>query len=148
MEYFREQDAYIAKMIVIRPQFFIPVLRLISECAKKGFMDRRSLMIELEAARNQSMDFAKFEERINKFRNDFGNRVVDAKKKFDAANDGIDKVIEGLEKQTKALRQVKANFEASEHKLMKANEMAEENLTVKKLTYGAPTVRRMIEASE
>lgn len=136
------------KMIVIRPQFFIPVLRLISECAKKGFLERNGLMKELEAARNQSMDFAKFEEKINRFRQDFSNRVVDAHKKYEAANEGIDKVIESLEKQIKALRQVKANFEASEQKLLKANEMAEEKLTVKKLTQGAPSIRKMIESSE
>lgn len=135
------------KMIVIRPQFFIPVLRLISECAKKGFLERNGLMKELEAARNQSLDFANFEDRINRFRQDFSNRVVDAHKKYEAANEGIDKVIESLEKQIKALRQVKANFEASEQKLLKANEMAEEKLTVKKLTHGVPSIRKLIEDS-
>ena len=47
-----------------------------------------------------------------------------------------DKTIEALEKQIKALRDIKANFEASEQKLLKANEIADEDLTVKNL----PTV--------
>lgn len=133
------------KMIVIRPQFFMPVLRLISESAKKGFLDKYALVQELEAARNQSLDFAKFEEKINRFRTTFNNNVTAAHKKFVAANEGIDKVIEALEKQIATLRAVKQNFEASEQRLLKANEIADENLTVKKLTYGNPTVRRMIE---
>ena len=68
-----------------------------------------------------------------------------AHKKFVAATEGIDKTIEALEKQIKALRDIKANFEASEQKLLKANEIADEDLTVKKLTYGNPTVRKMIQ---
>ena len=56
---------------------------------------------------------------------------MDAHKKYAAANDGIDKVIEMLEKQIKALRDVKANFDASEQKLLKANEIANEDLTIK-----------------
>lgn len=133
------------KMIVIRPQFFLPVLRLICEGAKKGFMDRNELQKKLDEAKNQSHDFDKFEEKINKFRMAFGKSVGDAHKKFTAANEGIDKIIESLEKQIKALRDVKANFEASEQKLLKANEYADENLTVKKLTHGIPSIRKMID---
>ena len=47
--------------------------------------------------------------------------------------------------QIKALRDVKANFEASDQKLLKADEMVGENLTVKKLTHGNPSIRKMIE---
>ena len=133
------------KMIVIRPQFFLPVLRLITEGSKKGFNERYELQRQLDSARSQSMDFAKFEEKINRFRTTFSNNVIAAQKKFLAATDGIDKTIEALEKQIKALKDIKANFEASEKRLLKANEMAEEDLTVKKLTHGAPSIRKMIE---
>lgn len=133
------------KMIVIRPQFFMPVLRLITEGARRGFTERRALQLELEEARSRSLDFTKFEERINRFRDKFSKNVTDAHKKFVAATEGIDKTIEALEKQIAALRAVKANFEASEQKLLKANELAEEDLTVKKLTHGTPGIRRMIE---
>lgn len=133
------------KMLVIRPQFFMPVLRLITEAARKGFLERHALVMELEAARSQTRDFTKFEERINRFRTSFSNNVTAAHRKYVAATEGIDKVIEALEKQIKGLREVKANFEASEQKLLKANEMAEEDLTVKKLTHGAPSVRKLIE---
>lgn len=133
------------KMIVIRPQFFLPVLRLISEGARKGFNERHALMKELEQARTQSMDFARFEEKLNRFRTQFNNNITAAHKKFTAATEGIDKTIEALEKQIKALRDIKANFEASEQRLLKANEIADEDLTVKKLTYGNPTIRKMIQ---
>ncbi len=136
------------KMLVIRPQFFLPVLRLITEASKKGFLERYSLIRELETARSHSRDFSKFEERINKFRTSFSNNVISAHKKYLAATEGIDKTIDALEKQIKALREIKANFEASEMKLLKANELAEEDLTVKKLTYGAPTVKKMIDESK
>lgn len=133
------------KMIVIRPQFFLPVVRLICESAKKAYMERHELIRELELARNQSMDFAKFEARINRFRESFSKNVVAAHKRFADANNGIDKVIENLERQIKQLRDVKAAFEASDQRLFKANELADEDLTIKKLTRGNPSIRKMIQ---
>lgn len=133
------------KMLVIRPQFFLPVIRLISEGARKGFLQNRKLLAELEAARNESRDFTKFEERISKFTTEFGKHVKGAHEKFIAANEGIDKIIANLEKQIKLLRDVKASFEASDQRLLKADTYVDENLTVKKLTHGAPSVRKMIE---
>lgn len=137
------------KMLVIRPQFFLPVLRLISEGSRKGYVENRKLLAELEIARNESHDFTKFEERITNFVKTFGRHVKGAHDKFVAATDGIDKIIANLEKQISLLREVKANFELSEQRLLKADSYVEENLTVKKLTHGAPSVRKMIEeASE
>lgn len=133
------------KMLVIRPQFFLPVLRLITEGSRKGFIERKTLERRLEEATMQTRDFSKFEERINRFRDNFNKNVIAAHKKFASATEGIDKTIQALEQQIKKLREIKANFEASEQKLLKANELAEEDLTVKKLTHGAPLVRKMIE---
>lgn len=133
------------KMLVIRPQFFLPLLRLITEGARKGFMENRALLAELEAARNESRDFTKFEERIASFRDTFDKNIRGAHAKFEAATSGIDKIIDNLEKQIKLLRDVKENFKTSEQRLMRANEYIGENLTVKKLTHGAPSVRKMIE---
>lgn len=133
------------KMLVIRPQFFMPVLRLISEGARKGYMEKHELVKELETARNQSYDFARFEDKLNLFRSKISNNVEAAHKKFVAATEGIDKAIEGLEKQIKALQTVKENLVASDKKLLDADEYAEKNLTVKKLTHGNQTVRKMIE---
>ena len=133
------------KMLVIRPQFFLPVLRLITQTARNGFGERLALMRELDTARSQSMDFARFEEKINKFKTDFNRNITAAHSKFVAATEGIDKTIEALELQIKKLREIKANFEASEQRLLKADELAEERLTVKKLTHGNPAIRRLID---
>lgn len=133
------------KMLVIRPQFFMPVLRLITESAKRGFRERLALTRELAEAREQTADFSRFEDKLNRFRESFNKRVISAHKKFTDATEGIDKTIEALEKQIAKLREIKASFEASERELLKADEMTQKDLTVKKLTHGAPSVRRMIE---
>lgn len=134
------------KMLVIRPQFFLPVLRLISEAARKGFIEHRELRLQLMQAQEERYDFTRFEEKINRFRDSFNGQIVKAKKKFDDANSGIDKVIASLEKQIEQLRRVKESFEASKKGLLRANEMAEEDLTVKKLTHGNPNIRRLIQS--
>ena len=133
------------KMLVIRPQFFLPVMRLISEGARKAYIQNRELAAELAEARNESRDFSKFEEKINSFAETFGKHVKGAHAKFEAANQGIDKVIKNLESQIEHLKKVKASFAAADEKLLKADHYVEDSLTVKKLTHGAPTVRKMIE---
>lgn len=133
------------KMLVIRPQFFMQIIRIISERAKEAFRDRRALARQLEEAQTASRDFTKFDEKLNSFKEKIAKNVSDAHKKYVAATQGIDKAIEALEKQIKALRDIKENFEKSENHLAKATEFVDENLTIKKLTYGNPTIKRLIE---
>ncbi len=133
------------KMLVIRPQFFMQIIRIISERAKEAYRDRRALAQQLEEAQTASRDFTKFDEKLNSFREKIAKNVGDAHKKYLAATQGIDKAIEALEKQIKALRDIKDNFEKSENHLAKATEFVDENLTIKKLTYGNPTIKRLIE---
>lgn len=135
------------KMIVIRPQFFMPVLRLITQAARKGFCERRDLVRQLAEAQSYTADFSKFERNIKNFRDEFNKNVTAAHGKFQKAYDGLDKAIEGLEKQISVLREIKANFEASEQRLLSADKVAEERLNVKRLTHGAPAVRQKIEES-
>ena len=136
------------KMLVIRPQFFMPVLRLLTEGARKGFVEKRTLIYELEQARNESLDFSRFQDKLDKVRNALNTNYEIAHKKFVAATEGIDKTIEALEKQIDNLKKVKANFEASNQRLLKGTGIAEEDLTVKKLTHGNPTVRKLIEEAD
>lgn len=133
------------KMLVIRPQFFMPVLRLLTEGARKGFLDKKSLISELEKARNESLDFSKFQDKLDRVRQTLNSNYEFAHKKFMDATEGIDKAIAGLEKQIETLKKVKANFEASDRKLLKTTAIGDDDLTVKKLTHGNPTVRKMIE---
>ena len=136
------------KMMVIRPQFFLPVLRLLTEGARKGFMEKRMLAFELEKARNESLDLSRFQEKLDKVRLALNNNYAMAHKKVVAATEGIDKAIEGLEKQIKLLKDVKSNFEKADQKLLKGTEIGEEELTIKRLTHGNPTVRKLIDNAD
>ena len=66
-------------------------------------------------------------------------------KKQDSALEGIDKAIEAAEKQAENLRKIKQLFETSRQKLIKANEVAENDFTIKKLTRGNPTMKKKFD---
>ena len=95
------------KMLVIRPQFFMPVLRLLTEGAKKGHIEKRTLIYELEQARNESLDFSRFQDKLDRFKTSLNTNYEAAHKKFIAATEGIDKTIEALEKQIDNLKKIK-----------------------------------------
>lgn len=129
------------KMLVIRPQFFMAVISLLSRTARRGAEQIASLSRDLEIARAQTVDVSRFEQRRDKFVADFGKLVEAHLKKQDDALAGIDKAIEAAEKQADNLRKIRALFEASGKKLIKANEAAENDFTIKKLCHGNPTMR-------
>ncbi|MDE6295230.1 MAG: DUF2130 domain-containing protein [Muribaculaceae bacterium] len=136
------------KMLVIRPQFFMPVLRIITEGSRKGYMEKQSVIRELEQARNESLDLSRFQDKLDKVKSALNSNYEAAHKKFVMATEGIDKAIEALEKQIVNLRKIKSNFESSEQKLLKAAQLGEEDLTIRKLTYGNPTVRKMMDEAD
>lgn len=133
------------KMLVVRPQFFMSVISLLSRTALRGAQQLISLKKEVEIAKAQSIDVTKFEERRDKFVSEFGKLVDAHLKKQDDALAGIDKAIEAAEKQADSLRKIKALFETSRQKLINANEKAENDFTIRKLTYGNPTMRKKFE---
>lgn len=133
------------KMLVVRPQFFMAVISLLSRTALRGAQQLISLKKEVEIAKAQSIDVTKFEERRDKFVSEFGKLVDAHLKKQDDALAGIDKAIEAAEKQADNLRKIKALFETSRQKLINANEKAENDFTIRKLTYGNPTMRKKFE---
>ena len=122
------------KMYVIRPQFFIPMITLLRNAALNSLQYRQ----ELEIAKNQQLDIANFEENMNAFKQGFGRNYEIASKKFKTAIDEIDKTITHLQKTKDALL-------SSENQLRLANNKAED-LSIKKLTKNAPSVRKMFEA--
>lgn len=121
------------KMYVIRPQFFIPMITLLRNAALNSLKYRQ----ELEAAKNQQLDIANFEENMNAFKQGFGRNYEIASKKFKTAIDEIDKTINHLQKTKDALL-------SSENQLRLANNKAED-LSIKKLTKNAPSVRKIFE---
>ena len=121
------------KMYVIRPQFFIPMITLLRNAALNSLKYRQ----ELEAAKNQQLDIAHFEENMNAFKQGFGRNYEIASKKFKTAIDEIDKTITHLQKTKDALL-------SSENQLRLANNKAED-LSIKKLTKNAPSVKAMFD---
>jgi hypothetical protein len=117
------------KMYVVRPQFFIPIITLLRNAA----MNSLKYKAELNLMRNQNVDITKFEEKIDAFRKGFAYNYDLASRKFMTAIDEIDKTIKHLQKTKEALL-------SSENNLRLANNKAED-LTIKKLTHGNPTMK-------
>jgi len=117
------------KMYVVRPQFFIPIITLLRNAA----MNSMEYKAELAAMRNQQIDITNFEDKINKFREGFAKNYDLASRKFHEAIDSIDNSIKQLQKTKDALL-------SSENNLRLANNKADE-LTIKKLTHGNPTMK-------
>jgi hypothetical protein len=115
-------------MYVIRPQFFIPIITLLRNAA----LNSMKYKTELALVKNQNIDVTNFENQLHDFRDAFGRNFRLASEKFDTAIDSIDKSIAQLQK-------TKDNLLASATNLRLANDKAED-LTVKKLTKGNPTM--------
>jgi hypothetical protein len=118
-----------SKMYVVRPQFFIPIITLL----RNASMNSMQYKAELSLIRNQNIDITNFEDNINKFKEGFAKNYDLASRKFKTAIDEIDKTIDHLHKTKDALL-------SSENNLRLANNKAEE-ITIKKLTHGNPTMR-------
>ena len=121
------------KMYVIRPQFFIPMITLLRNAAKNSLQYRQ----ELQIVRNQQVDIRNFEENMNAFKEGFARNYRLASEKFSTAIDEIDKTIDHLQK-------TKAALLSSENNLRLANNKAED-LSIKKLTKNAPSVKAMFD---
>lgn len=133
------------KMFVVRPQFFLPVIALLSKASRRGAQTIIELRAELVEAKSQSIDVTKFEERRDKFASEFLKFVDASRKKHDDAIDAIDKAIANAEKQIDSLRKIKSLFDTSTQKLTRAGEVIENDFTIKKLIHGNPTMRAKFE---
>jgi hypothetical protein len=121
------------KMYVVRPQFFIPIITLLRNAA----MNSMKAKAELALVKSQNIDITNFEENINSFKEGFARNYELASKKFKTAIEEIDKTIDHLQKTKDALL-------SSENNLRLANNKAED-LTIKKLTRGNPTMTAKFE---
>ena len=117
------------KMYVIRPQFFIPIITLLVQAAKKSLEYKRQLAI----AQSKEVDVTNFENRLNEFRNLFGKNVKNAHDRFQDAISAIDKSIADLQK-------AKENLLKSDDHLRLANGKVDA-LTIRKLTNNNPTMK-------
>ncbi|MFA5648641.1 MAG: DUF2130 domain-containing protein [Bacteroidales bacterium] len=122
------------KMYVVRPQFFIPIITLLRNAA----MNSMQYKAELNLIRGQNIDITNFEKNITDFKEGFARNYELASRKFKTAIDEIDKTIDHLQKTKDALL-------SSENNLRLANNKSED-LTIKKLTRGNPTMTAKFEA--
>ena len=121
------------KMYVVRPQFFIPIISLLRNAALNSLKYQH----ELQIVRNQQLDLQNFEDEMRAFKEGFARNYDIASRKFRTAIEEIDKTIDHLQKTKEALL-------SSENQLRLANNKAED-LSIKKLTKNAPSVRAMFE---
>ncbi|MPT31716.1 MAG: DUF2130 domain-containing protein [Chryseobacterium sp.] len=118
-----------SKMYVVRPQFFIPIITLLRNAAMNSLQYKK----ELALVKNQNIDITNFEEKIDTFKQGFAKNYELASRQFKTAVEEIDKTITHLQKTKDALL-------SSVNNLRLANNKAED-LTIKKLTYGNPTMK-------
>lgn len=121
------------KMYVIRPQFFIPIITLLRNAALNSLQYRQ----ELQVVKNQQIDVQHFEENMQAFKDGFARNYRLASERFATAIDEIDKSISHLQK-------IKDALLSSENNLRLANNKAED-LSIKKLTKNAPSVKAMFD---
>lgn len=117
------------KMYVIRPQFFIPMITILVQAAKKTLEFKRQLVI----AQSREVDVTNFESKLMDFKEAFGRDFRLASDRFKDAINAIDKSIEKLQI-------VRDNLTKSENYLRLANDKADD-LTIRKLTYKNPTMK-------
>ena len=117
------------KMYVIRPQLFVPMITILRNAAYASLDARR----ELAEVRQQNIDITNFEAKMEEFKKGFGRNYELASRKFNDAISEIDRAIRQLEA-------VKVSLTSSERNLRLANDKAE-GLTIRRLTWGNPTMR-------
>jgi len=121
------------KMFVIRPQFFIPLISLLRNAALNSLEYRQ----KLAEVQNQQLDLYNFEENLAAFKTSFADSFRKAGDRFSDAIKGIDNTIIALQK-------IRENLVKSEGHLNAANNKLED-VSIKKLTKNAPSVRKMFD---
>ncbi len=124
------------KMYVVRPQFFLPIISLLRNAGMKSL----EYKTELSIMKNQNIDVTNFEEKINDFKTGFARNYDLASRQFGDAIKEIDKTMTHLQKTKEALL-------SSVNNLRLANNKAED-LTIKKLTHGNPTMKEKFNSLE
>ncbi len=121
------------KMYIVRPQSFISIITLLRSAALKSIDIKKELLI----AQRTSVDITNFEDNLNEFKEGFARNYKLASDNFGKAIDEIDKTIDHLNK-------VRDSLLKSDNNLRLANKKSED-LSIKKLTNNAPSVREAFE---
>jgi hypothetical protein len=124
------------KMYVIRPQFFIPIITFLRNAGMKSL----EYKYELNEIKSQNIDITNFEANMDEFKTKFARNYDLASRQFGDAIKEIDNTVSHLLK-------TKKNLLASVNNLRLANNRAED-LTIRKLTYGNPTMKQKFKDSQ
>ena len=124
------------KMYVIRPQFFIQIISILRNAALNALKYKQ----EAALARRQNIDVTNFEEKLLTAKGRFDKNLNNAKARFEEAIAGIDTTIKKLQDIKENLRKSIGHMEDAGAKL--------DDLTIRKLTYGNPTMKEMFAAAE
>ena len=123
------------KMYVIRPQFFIPLISILVNEARKNAEVKQQLI----AAQNKNIDITNFESDLENFKSGFlkfmtyaGNNFDEAEKRITACRDSLNNVLDNFQTMRKHLN-------AANNKL--------EDLTIKKLTKNRPFLQELFADS-
>lgn len=116
------------KMYVVRPQFFIPIITVLRNASMKSL----TYKFELAQVKAQNLDITRFEDQLNDFKTAFGRN-------WRLASDGFEEAIKRIDDAIKDLEKTKEALYKSSNNLRLANDKAED-LTIKKLTRGNPTM--------
>jgi hypothetical protein len=124
------------KMYVVRPQSFISIITILRDSAMRSM----SYRTELALVKAQNIDVTNFEDKLNNFKDGFARNYRLASERFQDAIENIDKTM-------KQLQRIKDALLSSENNLRLANDKADD-LTVKKLTRGNPTMTAKFAEAE
>lgn len=124
------------KMYVVRPQFFIPIITLLRNAA----MNALQYKAELALVRSQNIDITNFESKLETFKIGF-------EKNYDLASRQFTKAIEEIDKSINHLQKTKDALLSTDRNLRLANNKAQD-VTIKRLTHGNPTMKAKFAALE
>lgn len=122
------------KMYVVRPNCFIPIITLLRNAAYKNI----EIKNELVNMKNENIDITNFENKLYDFQDKFS-------KNYERAKDQFAKAIEEIDNTIKHLTKVKESLLSSENNLRLANDKAQD-LSIRKLTYGNPTMKEKFDS--
>ena len=124
------------KMYVVRPQSFIPIVTLLRNSSLKAMKYKA----ELAEVRAQNIDITTFENDLFDFKDTFGRN-------YRLASDGFEEAVKRIDEAIKDLEKTKTALHKSANNLRLANDKAED-LSIKKLTRGNPTMKEKFDALE
>lgn len=121
------------KMYVVRPQFFMPIISLLTNASRQAAAYKKELVL----ARQQNIDVTGFEDKLLNFQEGFSRNFDLAKKQYEDAIAEIDHSIAHLQKVRDALTSSGRNYRLANDKV--------QDLTIRKLTYKNPTMKKLFE---